>query len=125
MNNSKDKIILANEYDENAIKLFQENDFLNAISEWEKAKLIVANEDAYYLNIAQAYLALESYNIALEELKKVEDLNIQENDGKLEFLKASAYLGLGNNKNSCNYFRISSEKGYALSKEIYKNLNCN
>jgi len=125
MNNNKDKIILANEYDQNAIKLFQENDFLNAISEWEKAKLIVANEDAYYLNIAQAYLRLESYNIALEELKKVEDLKIQENDGKLEFLKASAYLGLEKNKNACNYFRISSEKGYVLSQNIYENLNCN
>ena len=124
INNKKDVILLANEYDQDAALLFSQKKYKKAIDNWEKAKSLIPNEDSYYLNIAQAYNGIEAFNLALSELEKIEKLQIEEKTGKLEFLRAVAYLGLEKKDKYCQYFIISSNKGYILSKETLKKLNC-
>lgn len=124
INNSKEKLILANVYDQEAFINFQEEDYEKSIDNWEKAKSLIPNEDSYYLNIAQAYNGLGGYDLSLQELKKIEDLDIVEQNGKLEFLRAVAYLGLEQKDNYCKNLKISFEKGYKLSGETLKKLNC-
>ena len=63
--------------------------------------------------------------MSLQELKKIEDLDIVEQNGKLEFLRAVAYLGLKQKDKYCKNFKISYEKGYNLSGETLMKLNCN
>lgn len=125
INNSKEKISLANIYDQEAFINFQEKDYEKSIENWEKAKSLIPNEDSYYLNIAQAYNGLGGYDLSLQELKKIEDLDIVEQNGKLEFLRAVAYLGLKQKDKYCKNFKISYEKGYNLSGETLMKLNCN
>ena len=124
INNSKEKLILVNVYDKEAFINFQEEDYEKSIENWEKAKSLIPNEDSYYLNIAQAYNGLGGYDLSLQELKKIEDLDIVEQNGKLEFLRAVAYLGLEQKDKYCKNFKISFEKGYKLSGETLKKLNC-
>ena len=124
INNKKEIIVLANQYDALAIDYFKTQKYQEAIDSWELAKSLIPDEDAYYLNIAQSYNGLGLFDFALQELKKVEKKNIVEQTGKIEFLKAVAYLGLENNTQACKNFRISAEKGYKLSKETYLKLNC-
>lgn len=125
INNKIEIIELANEYDADAFNLFFAEKYLDAIGNWKKAKILIPNEDSYYLNIAQSYNGLKAYDLALLELDKIDNLNINENTGKLEFLRAVAYLGLEQKDKYCKNFKISYEKGYKLSGETLKKLNCN
>ena len=107
INNKIEIIELANEYDADAFNLFFAEKYLDAIGNWKKAKILIPNEDSYYLNIAQSYNGLKAYDLALLELDKIDNLNINENTGKLEFLRAVAYLGLEQKDKYCKNFKIS------------------
>lgn len=124
INNKKEIIVLANEYDLVAQDLFQKQKYQEAIDNWELAKNLIPNEDAYYLNIAQSFNGLKMFDFALAELDKVERNNLVESNGKLEFLKAVSYLGLQKNTLACRFFKMSADKGYELSAQTYRNLNC-
>ena len=123
-NNSSNSLNLSNEYDKEAFKFYSESKYLKAIESWEKCITLIPNEDSYYLNIAQAYIQIKDFDNALNFLSRIEELNIEQGDGKLEFLKASAYYELKDIEKYCKYFKESSSKGYKLSSEILLKLKC-
>ena len=78
-------------------------------------------------NISEIFNFLEQNvdDLDLSEVLIIIRVNINENTGKLEFLRAVAYLGLEQKDKYCKNFKISYEKGYKLSGETLKKLNCN
>ena len=119
-----DEIGLSNNFAETAKKYFENQDFLKATEIWEKAIEILPKEEAFYLNIAQAYLSLNKNEEALKYLKIIEDEGIIGNSGKFEFLMALYHLSQNKSFLSCNLLKTSLRLGYTKSAEIIKLLNC-
>ena len=110
-----DKIILANKYDQSAINYFEKEEFSLAIEEWENAKKIIQNDEAYYLNIAKCYTKIKEYSKSLDELDRIEKLNISTNSGQLEFLKSINFFQEEKTILGCRFLNISASKGYKIA----------
>ncbi|MDA8993371.1 hypothetical protein N9F74_02025 [Flavobacteriaceae bacterium] len=111
----KDKIVLANEYDQIAIQFYNDEKFIEAIEQWQNAKKIIRNDEAYFLNIAKCYTKIKNFEKSLNELNEIETLNISSNSGQLEFLKAMNYFQQNKNVQGCKFLSLSAQKGYPLS----------
>ena len=105
-------VVLANSYDNLAKKEYSKGEYNKAIDNWEKAIEIIPNDKAYFYNIIQASLNNKNLELALEWIKKFEDSEIYNNDGKFEFLKALYFLELKNKFKGCELLNQSIDKGY-------------
>lgn len=115
----------SNKVDSNAKKLFEEGKYNEAIKLWEKSIEVLPNEDAYYLNIAQAHFSMNNSDMALKYLKIVEQLEIKEEDGKFEFLLGLYFFEKGNIKKACDAIRYAYDSGYKEALKTYELINCN
>ena len=122
--NGTGKTQLSNEFDNEAKIFFEKKEFNEAISIWEKAILLLPTEEAYYLNLAQSYIALSNVREALVYLRKIEELSIKGVSGKFEFLLALCNIELKNNSDACVLLKKSHELGYENSYGVLKALNC-
>mgnify|MGYP001054433878 CR=1 FL=1 len=117
-----DKIILANQYDEKARTHFNDKEFELAIEDWESAKKIINNDEAYYLNIAKSLTQIKEFDKSLKELRTIERLNLSSDSGQLEFLLAMNYFQQEKSFQGCNSLKLSASKGYALSVSNLKKI---
>jgi len=92
---------LSSNLDNQASILFQEEKFEDAIELWKQSIELLPTEDAYYLNIAQALIAMEQADKAIDYLRTIERLKIKENDGKFEFLLGLYFLNKGKSMKAC------------------------
>lgn len=117
-------ILIANDHDSKAIKYFKEKNYKEAIEEWLNAIQIIKNDEAYYLNIAHAYILLDQDEEATSYLKKVETLKLIGKSGKFEFL--SSIINLKKNKTiqACNFAKKASELGYRSANSILEEYKC-
>ena len=120
------KVSLANVLDEEAKKLFKNEEFSKAVDKWNKAKQLLPTEDAYYLNIAQTLLILDQPKLCLNELDQIISLNIEANDGKLEFLKGMSFVKLNKYSDACRELKNASLLGNIDARNVIVKLNyCN
>ena len=124
MNYGGDLIILANEYDSQGNKYYIEKNYQKAIDNWKQAIEIIPNDEAYYLNIAQAYLNLEKTEEAEKYFNLIETKNLKSNSGKLEFLKAMFNLKLNRIGAACSFAKSAKDLGNTSAQLILKQYNC-
>ena len=115
---------LSNNFSNEAETFFQNSDYQKAIEIWEKAAKILPLEEAYYLNIAQSYIALTKNDKALEYLNIIKDEKLIGNDGKYEFLMSLYNISIQNNLAACKFLKLSRLKGYVDSIPILNALKC-
>ena len=119
-----DKFELSNNFSKKAEDFFKDEKFIEAIEIWEKAIEINPFEEAYYLNIAQAYTSLNETSKSIEYLNKIINKNIVGNNGKFEFILGLNYIELKDFPKACTNLNKSSKKGYKLSNSIMKQIKC-
>ena len=115
---------IASYFDEKAKIFYKEKKYNEAISNWEEAIKIISNEDSYILNIAMALCQQERYDEAIDRLKLIETKSIKSDDGFFEFIAGYAFLGKNELKLACKYLRGARIKGYELSFQLLKKINC-
>tara|TARA_B110000971_G_scaffold103922_1_gene106839 strand:+ start:193 stop:2445 length:2253 start_codon:yes stop_codon:yes gene_type:complete len=118
-------ISYSNKVDEDAQRLFEKGEFKEAIALWEKSIEVLPVEDAYYLNIAQAYISMEKSDIALRYLRMIEQLDIKEKNGKFEFLLGLYFLDKGKTNKACKVFSHAKNLGFSEAISVYELLKCN
>lgn len=124
INYGGDLILIANEYDSQATKNFNEKKYTEAIDFWLKAIQIIPNDEAYYLNIAHSYILLEDTKNAEKYFSLIEKENLKGNSGKFEFLKAINNLKLDRILVACDYAKFSKNLGYKNAQLILNQYNC-
>ena len=124
INYGGDLILIANEFDSQAIKYFNEKEFQKAIDNWEKAINIIPDDEAYYLNISHSYISMDDTENAKKYFSIIEAENLKSNSGKLEFLKSINNLKLNRTIVACNYAKIAKDLGYAGAQAILNQYNC-
>ena len=124
INYDAETIQKVNSVDREANMYFIEKDYLNAISKWKEASILIPYEEAYYLNIASSLLKLKEGAEAIKYLNKIDSLEIKSNKGKYEFLKGLYYLGRFNSLKSCEFFKKSANLGHVNSSSALKTLGC-
>ena len=124
INYGGDLIIIANEYDSQGNKNYNEKNYQKAINNWKKAIDIIPNDEAYYLNIAQAYLTLEKTEMAEKYLNLIETENLKSNSGKFEFLKAIFNLKLNRIGAACSFAKSAKNLGNTNAQLILNQYNC-
>ena len=117
-------IIIANEFDSQAFNYFSKKDYQKAIDNWKKAIDVISDDEAYYLNIAQAYLVTGKTEEAEKYLNLIEIKNLKSNSGKFEILKAMLYLKLKRIRIACSYAKTAKDLGNADAQLILNQLNC-
>jgi len=116
--------LIANEYDSQATKNYNEKKYTEAINFWLKAVQIIPNDEAYYLNIAHSYILLEDTKNAEKYFSLIEKENLKGNSGKFEFLKAINNLKLDRILVACDYAKFSKNLGYKNAQLILNQYNC-
>jgi len=124
INYGGDLILIANEYDSQATKNYNEKKYTEAINFWLKAVQIIPNDEAYYLNIAHSYILLEDTKNAEKYFSLIEKENLKGNSGKFEFLKAINNLKLDRILVACDYAKFSKNLGYKNAQLILNQYNC-
>ena len=111
------------QFSEEAAKLFQNNDFLNAANKYELAReKFPINPDYYYNGMASLFKS-EKHKEAQQIFFSMPD-SLNPKNGRFEFLVARSYLNLKDTLNSCIYFNKSNQLGMNSSLPYLKNL-CN
>lgn len=124
INYDAETIEKVNSIDREANKYFIEKDYLNAISNWKEASILIPDEDAYYLNIASSLLKIKEGGEAIKYLNKIDSLEIKSNSGKYEFLKGLYFLGEKNAFKACEFFKKSYILGDSNAGSALKTLGC-
>lgn len=124
ISNGFDLIILVNDLDKKAQEYFQRKEYLEASKKWEDA-IELKKDDAYYLNLFQCLIILEEYDKLEKYLNEFENLNLNEDDGKFEYLKGLYFIKMNSNESACKNFKISLQKGYKTSQSLYDYYKCN
>ena len=124
ISNGFDLIILVNDLDKKAQSFFEQKNFSGAAENWENA-IQLKKDDAYYLNLFQCLIILEEYEKLEKYFNEFERENLNENDGKFEYLKGLYYIKIENKTSACQNFKISLDKGYKTSKSLIEYNKCN
>jgi len=123
ISNGFDLIILVNDLDKKAQSFFEQKNFSGAAENWENA-IQLKKDDAYYLNLFQCLIILEEYEKLEKYFNEFERENLNENDGKFEYLKGLYYIKIENKTSACQNFKISLDKGYKTSKSLIEYNKC-
>jgi len=115
---------IADELDLKALNHFTNNEYEQAIENWLRASELIKDEDSYLLNIAHSYLLMEKLDESNRYLNLIKERNLKSEDGKYEFLLSALFLKRENINMSCEYAKISYQKGYKNSSLILKTANC-
>ena len=124
INYGGDLILLANEFDSKATKNFDEKKYQDSIDNWLKAIDIISNDEAYYLNIAHAYLLKDENNNAQKYFNIIKKENLIGITGKYEFLKSIYYLNLNKTNKACDFAVLAKDKGYSNAQVLLDQLKC-
>ena len=124
ISNGFDLIILINDLDKKAQNFYQQKNYNEAAENWENA-IQLKKDDAYYLNLFQCLIILEEYDKLEKYFNEFERENLNENDGKFEYLKGLYYIKIENKTSACQNFKISLDKGYKTSKSLIEYNKCN
>ena len=119
-----DKIKLVNRMDSEAFDFFNKKEYIKAAEIWEEA-IKIKEDDAYYLNLFQCLIINEDYEKLERLFNEFENLNLNENDGKFEYLKGLYYQKIEDTELACKSFKRSYKKGYGTSKSLFDYLKCN
>jgi len=123
ISNGFELIMLVNDLDKKAKEFFEKKEYLEASKKWEDA-IGLKKDDAYYLNLFQCLIILEENDKLEKYFNEFENLNLNENDGKYEYLKGLYYLKIQNQISACQNFKISLDKGYKTSKSLIDYNKC-
>ena len=115
---------LSNNFSNEAELFFKNKEFQKAIEIWEKSSELLPQEEAYYLNISQSYIALSKNEEAIKYLKIIKEKNLIGNDGKYEFLMGLYNVALQRYSVACDYLMSSRSKGNIKSISVMNSLKC-
>ena len=114
-----DVIQKAKEFDSIANKFFSNGDLNKAINNWESALNIIPNDDSYYLNIAQAFTRQKNHKKAIEYLKKIDDNELDNSQGKKDMYFGLNYISLNNKVMACKYLSKAAVFNYPKARDLY------
>ena len=98
---------------------FNQQDYVNAAAEFEKALALNPYEYAFYENAATANYLIGDLNKAQEQIDKV----IQEMNplnGKCEYIKALIFIKMGDPLGACPLLATSRDSGYVQAEDIFQ-----
>lgn len=113
-NNSYQQIV------KEALKKIEDKDYNSAIEKFNQAIGLNPSDYSNYENLGIVYYSLKDYTNSIKNINVVLE-KFNTNDGKAEMIKGLALIGLGDKILACEYFRSSSKKGMAQSKEFLNN----
>ena len=117
-------IPIVNELDAKALLAFKQKEYEKSIDFWLRAIQLIPNDEAYYLNIAHAYILMDQLDKSLDYLNNVTKKGLKGNSGKYEFLLASIYAKRGNIFKTCEFANIASRLGQSDASKLLQVLNC-
>ena len=109
----------AKRFDSIANKYFNEGELNKAINNWESALNIIPNDDSYYLNIAQAFTKQKKHKKAIEYLKKIDDNELDNSQGKKDMYFGLNYISLNNKLMACKYLSQAALYNYPNARNLY------
>ena len=105
-------------FSNNGLNYFNQQDYLNAAKEFEKALKANPLNYAHYENAATSNYMIGNLKKALEQIDKViDDLNPL--NGKSEYIKALIFIKLGDPVGACPLLEISLNSGYNQSRTFF------
>ena len=117
-------IPIVNELDAKALLAFKQKEYEKSIDFWLRAIQLIPNDEAYYLNIAHAYILMDQLDKSLDYLNNVTKKGLKGSSGKYEFLLASIYAKRGNILKTCEFANIASRLGQSDASKLLQVLNC-
>ena len=109
----------AQKFSAQALNYFNQQDYVNAAAEFEKALALNPYEYAFYENAATANYLIGDLNKAQEQIDKV----IQEMNplnGKCEYIKALIFIKMGDPLGACPLLATSRDSGYFQAEDIFQ-----
>ena len=109
----------AQQFSAKALEYFNQQDYVSAAAEFEKAIALNPYEYAFYENAATANYLIGDLNKAQEQIDKV----IQEMNplnGKCEYIKALIFIKMGDPVGACPLLATSRDSGYAQAEGIFQ-----
>jgi len=124
INYGAEPISIANQFDKDAIRAFENKNYESAIKNWESAAKVITTDDSYLLNITQALLKMKKNQQAFEQLEEIKEKKLVGKDGKYEYLWGIYYLATQKKLKACEYFNKGINLGSKDAVFASKSLGC-